>query len=190
MALSPTIPTSFVPRPSTPRRFRADFGSAFSFLAYTVLGAVFLLAVGVFLYGRILAVDKASKDKELAAAVAAIDSKAAKDFRRLYDRLNLSGSLLNGHVAFSGFLSLLEKVMPATVRLTSLHVVLDASGVEKGEAAAAAKCFTALAAASSAFAEDGRIKDAIFSSIKISRDNSVSFLLAATLDPSVITFSP
>ena len=58
------------------------------------------------------------------------------------------------------------------------------------EGTGVAKSFNALAAASAAFAADGRIKDAIFSNININRDSSVSFALAATLDPKIIAFSP
>ena len=82
--------------------------------------------------------------------------------------------------------------MPSTVRFTSLHLILDptGAGTAKVEGAGTAKSFNALAATSAAFATDGSIKDAIFSSIKVNKDNSVSFLLQAMLDPKGITFSP
>jgi Tfp pilus assembly protein PilN len=190
MALSPTIPTSFVPRPVAPQRFRADLSGAFGFFGYSVLGAVFVLAIGVFLYGRLLAATQASKDKDLAAAVASIDSNTAQGFIRLHDRLVLSESLLNSHVAFSGLFTVLGKILPTTVRFTSLHITLDTTGASRLEGSGTAKSFNALAAASTAFAADGNIKDAVFSSIKVSRDNSVTFLLSAKLDPKVITFAP
>ncbi len=190
MALSPTIPTSFVPRPGAPHRFRTDLAGAFGFLAYTVLGIVFLLALGVFIYGRILADEKASKDKDLSAAVAAIDPQTAESFIRLHDRLVSSKTLLNGHVAFSNVFSLLEKIMPTTVRFMSLHILVDGTGTSRLEGTGIAKSFNALAAASAAFAADGNIKDAIFSSIKVNKDGSVSFMLAAALDPKIVTFSP
>jgi hypothetical protein len=190
MALTPTIPTSFVPRPADPQRFRTDLTGAFGFFAYGVLAIVFVLALGVFLYGRILAAQQVSKDKDLAAAVTAIDSNTAEGFIRLHDRLALSQSLLDGHIAFSGFFSVLDTIMPTTVRFTSLHLTVDATGALRAGGSGIAKSFNALAAASSAFATDGRIKDAIFSSLKVNKDNSVTFLLAATLDPKIATFTP
>ncbi len=190
MALSPTIPTSFVPRPGAPHRFRTDFIGAFSFLAYTVLGIVFLIALGVFIYGRVLAAEKASKDRDLSAAVAAIDPNTAESFVRLHDRLVSSKALLDNHIAFSNVFSLLEKILPTTVRFTSLHMFVDSTGAARIEGTGTAKSFNALAAASAAFATDGNIKDAIFSSIKVNKDASVSFLLAAGLDPKIVTFSP
>ena len=191
MALPPTIPTSFVPHQNAvPRRFSSGFTSAFGFFSYAVLGIVFLLALGILFYGRILAADKSSTDKELLAAEKAIDAKTIENFVRLRNRLTSSETLLGGHVAFSTFFSSLEKILPATVRFTTLRLSLDAAGASKMEGTGVAKSFNALAAASAAFAADGRIKDAIFSNININRDSSVSFALAATLDPKIIAFSP
>lgn len=189
MALPPTIPTSFVPH-SASQKFRPDFTGAFGFFAYAVLGIAFLLALGVFFYGRILSADKVSKDKELLAAEAGIDSKSVGNFVRLRDRLTSSDALLKGHVAFSGFFSSLEKIIPTTVHFTTLHLTFNTAGVSKVSGAGVAKSFNALAAASTAFATDGRIKDAIFSDIIINKDSSVSFSLAATLDRDIIVFSP
>ncbi|MFM2330877.1 MAG: hypothetical protein RLZZ26_384 [Candidatus Parcubacteria bacterium] len=148
------------------------------------------MALGVFGYGRVLVSEQASKDKELAAAVSKIDSNTAEGFIRLNDRLALSQSLMNNHVAFSGLFNLLDAIMPNTVRFTALHAIVDSAGVARIDGAGTAKSFNALAATSAAFANDGNIKDAIFSSIKVNRDNSVTFLLAAKLDPKLITFTP
>jgi hypothetical protein len=179
MALPPTIPTSFVPRPDAPHRFRTDLTGAFGFFAYAILGIVFLLAIGIFIYGRILTNEQN-----------AIDTKTAESFLRLRDRLLSANTLLNDHVAFSAFFSTMEKIIPSTVRFTSLHLLLDVNGATRLEAAGLAKSFNALASASTAFATDGRIKDAIFSGIKVNHDNSVNFMLAATLDPELTTYTP
>jgi len=192
MALPPTIPTSFVPHSTaTPRRFQTDLTGAFGFFAYAVLGAVVVLALGVFFYGRILAADNAAKSKALQNKVAAIDPKTVENFVRLRDRLTSSEALLGGHVAFTGFFSSLEKILPTSVRFSTFELSLDALGAAASvEGTGVAKSFNALAAASAAFAEDGRIKDAIFSNIVVNKDSSVIFTLAATLDPGIIVFSP
>lgn len=191
MALPPTIPTSFVPHAtSTPaRRFRTDLVGAFGFFAYAILGIAFVLALGVFFYGRLLASNKAAKDAELAAAQANIDPATVENFVRLRNRLTSSSSLLAKHASFSGFFSSLEKLLPASVRFTSLHLSQSEAGMPKMEGVGIAKSFNALAAASNAFATDGRIKDAIFSNISVNRDGSVSFVLSAMLDPKIIAFS-
>lgn len=192
MDIPPTIPTSFVPQSASAaaRRFRSDFTGAFGFFAYGVLGVVFVLAVGVFFYGRILAATQAGKDAALTKAEAAIDPATVKGFVQLRNRLNSSATLLANHVAFSGFFTLLETLLPSTVRFTSLHLSVTEKKITNLEGSGTAKSFNALAAASVAFATDGRIKDAIFSNIVVNKDNSVSFSFSATLDPALVAFSP
>lgn len=191
MALPPTIPTSFVPHPgSAPRRFSPDFSGAFGFAAYAALAVTLMLALGVFLYGRILASKKASEDAKINAAVAAIDVKTVESFVRLRDRLASGKTLLDGHAAFTRLFSSLEKILPSSVRLTALHLTMDEDGTAKMESSGVAKSFNALAAASEALAADGNIKDAIFSNIQVNKDRSVSFSLSALLARESITYSP
>ncbi|HUY05364.1 MAG TPA: hypothetical protein VMV62_01450 [Candidatus Paceibacterota bacterium] len=192
MALLPTIPTSFVPHLASAERrpVRADFGGVFSIIAYVIFAAVFVLALGVFFYGRILSSNKDAKDAALAQAEAAIDPATVESFVQLRDRLASSQTLLADHTAFSGFFSALETLLPSTVRFTSLHISLDATGAAKVEGAGLAKSFNALSAASNSFAADGRIKDVIFSKITVNRDSSVSFGFSASLDPKLIAFTP
>lgn len=192
MALPPTIPTSFVPHAASASalRPRSGFVGAFGLLSYAVLGIVFVMALAVFLYGRILAASLSSKDSALAAAQANIDPATIENFVRLRDRLASSGVLLERHASFSNFFSTLEKLLPASVRFTSLHVSASDKGAPKIEGTGIAGSFNALAATSNAFATDGRIKDAIFSNISVNRDGSVSFTLSATLDPKLVAFTP
>lgn len=192
MALPPTIPTSFIPHAASApaHKFRGDLTGAFGFFAYGVLVLVFVLALGIFFYGRILDSSKTSKDVELASAQAAIDSVTVDNFVRLRNRLSSSKTLLDGHAAFSGFFSALEKILPASTRFTTIHLSRSDGGPSKIEGAGMARSFNALAAASNAFATDGRIKDAIFSNISVNKDSTVSFSLSATLDPKLIIFEP
>jgi len=192
MALPPTIPTSFVPHSSGTgvQKFRSDFVGAFAVFSYIILGIVFVIALGVFLYGRVLANELSAKDAALAKATASIDPSTVEGFVRLRDRLNQSETLLNKHVAFSNFFALLQTLLPTSVRFSTLHLSITPSGVSKVEGTGIARNFNALAAVSTAFASDGRIKDAIFSKISINKDNTVSFGLSAALDPKLVAFSP
>lgn len=195
MDIPPNIPTSFVPQSTvvTARRSRVDLTGIFGFFAYGILGIVFILAIGVFFYGRILSSTQASKEEQLAKARANIDPTTVAGFVQLRNRLNSGAMLLGNHIAVSNFFSVIGTVMPSTIRFTSLRltrgdtkdpkkVKLDGTGT--------AKNFNALAAASTAFAKDGRVKEAIFSNIGINRDGPVTFSFTATLDPSLVTFSP
>lgn len=188
----PTVPTSFAPRPTTPvspRHARADFSGVFNYFSYFILGGVFFLSIGVFFYGRILLADQASKDATLAKAESALDPATVESFVRLSDRLTAGQTLLGSHIAFSGFFTSLGKILPSDVQFTSLHISFDPSGVARVDGAGIAKSFNTLAAASTAFATDGRIKDVIFSGIRVNKDNSVSFSLSASLDPKIVTYS-
>ena len=190
MALPPSIPTSFVPHPSSAAvRRRSDLTGAFAFFGYGVLALVVGLAIAVFIYNSILSATQAKKDAELAQAVAAIDPSTVSGFVHLRDRLSSGKNLLGKHVALSNFYRTFVTLMPQNTRLSALHITSAETGVITLEATGAAKSFNALAASSKSFAADGRIKDAIFSSIKV-QDNAVTFTLSATIDPSLTVFDP
>jgi len=190
MALPPTIPTSFVPHPAAAAvRRRTDLSGAFAFFGYGVLGIVVLIAIGVFVYASILSSDKESKDAALDKAVAQIDPTTVESFVHLRDRLSAGEKMLDRHPAFTHFFAAIGGIVPATVRFSSLHLSVEDSGAVRAEVVGVAKSFNALAAASDALSKDGRIKDAIFSGIKVS-GNAVSFTLSATIDPSLVAFTP
>lgn len=194
MALPPTVPSSFVPYSGTnTRRYRrADFGGAFAFLAYGVFFLMVAAAVGVFIYGRILATQKKADDVALAKAEGQLDPKTVNDFVRLQDRLKLGGSLLDKHVALSNFFTTLNATIPKTVRLKSLSLSADVKQdggyalTSTGDAAS----LNALAQFSNDLGSGKKIKNVIVSNIKVNqKDNSVSFSLSADLDPSLVAFS-
>lgn len=191
--LPPSLPTSFVPRPagSPPRHVNTDFTGFFGVVIYIVCGVIMALAAGVFAYERFLLSAQANKREQVTKANSSIDLKTVEGFIRLNDRLNSGQGLLEKHVALSNFFLVLESVIPSAVRFSTLEIAVN----EKGDgatihAAGVAKSLNALAAASSFFADDGRIKDAIFSKIVVNaEDDSISFLLAATIDKKLLAFS-
>ncbi len=190
MALPPSIPTSFVPHPSSAAvRRKSDLTGAFAFFGYGALALVIGLAIAAFIYSSILSAKQASRDAELAKAVAAIDPATVANFVHLRDRLSSGQNLLEKHVALSNFNRVFGTLMPVETRLSALHIVVtDAGGIEV-DATGVAKSFNALAASSKSFATDGRINDVIFSGIKV-QDNLVSFTLSATVDPALTAFDP
>ena len=192
MALPPTIPTSFVPRSAsaTAHRFRTDIIGTFGYIAYVMLGIIFVLALGVFFYDRILASTLVARNAALMKAQKAIDLATVESFVQLRNRLNSGTTLLANHVALSGFFRLLTTLLPSTVRFTSLHLSVDTTKKVSIEGFGTARNFNALASISTAFAADGHIKDAIFSSIVVNRDSTVSFALSASLDSKVVAFTP
>ncbi len=191
--LPPSIPTSFVPHPlgGAPRRPGSDLTGVFGAVIYIILGIVIALAAGVFFYGRILTSTETDKRAKLAQIEGAVDSTTIENFVRLHDRLASGQGLLSKHGAFSNFFADIEKIIPSTVRFSTLHVSLnEKGGGAKLEGTGVARNFNALAAVSSALAADGRIRDAIFSGISVNQmNNSVGFSLIATIDPKLIEFA-
>jgi hypothetical protein len=108
----------------------------------------------------------------------------------LSNRLKQSGTLLAKHIAFSNFFNSLQTILPTSVRFSTLHLSFDSYGIPRVDGSGVAKNFNALAAASTAFAADSRIKDAIFSKLSVNRDNTVSFGFSAVLDPKLTAFTP
>ncbi|MFA7302269.1 MAG: hypothetical protein WC030_00780 [Candidatus Paceibacterota bacterium] len=191
MALPPNIPTSFTPHavPAAARGFRLDFLGAFAFLAYLVLLVVITLAVGVFAYGQMLASTQASKEEELLKEEQSIDTATAENFVRLNNRLSSGKTLLANHVLFSNFFTLLESLLPATVRFSSLNIAATDSKKVTLEGTGVAKNFNALAVASESLAREGNIKNAIFSRLTVNKDNSVAFSLSADISRELISYA-
>jgi hypothetical protein len=191
--MPPSVPTSFVPHPASAATRKSSVGisGALGFLAYLIFVLVFVSAIGVFFYGQILSAQQSSEDAALKKVETNINPATIDSFVRLRDRIASSKALLANHIAFSNFFSLLDTIMPTTVRFTSLHLSINNDGTIGVEGSGIAKSFNSLAFASIAFSNDGRIKNAIFSNITVSpRDGSVSFDLSATLDHKTVAFSP
>jgi hypothetical protein len=188
MALPPTIPTSFVPRPSaSPRAVRGASGisGAFFFLSAAIFALALAGAAGVFLYGRYLTSTAASKDAQLKSAQAQIDQTTVANFIELQQQLTQGEELLGGHVALSQFLDALGLLTIANVRFSQLTATVNDDHTATVGLSGTAASFNALAAQSAALATDSRIKDAVFSGISITK-NGVGFTLSATLDPSLV----
>ncbi len=192
MDIPPTIPTSFVPRSASAivQRPRFEFTGGYALFAYVVLGIVFVLALGAFAYDRVLTGMQTAREAALVDANKKIDPVTVAGFIKLRDRLNSSTTLLSNHIALSGFFTVVEGLLPTSVRLSSLHLALDATKKVRLDGSGVARSFNALAALSASFAADGRIKEAIFSNLAINKDSSVSFTLSAALDPKMVAFTP
>jgi len=166
-----------------------DFVGAFGFLSYLIFAITIAVAIGLFFYGRTLVTQKEDMDSDLAQARKDIDPATADSFIRLNNRLTAGKTLLSNHIAMSNFFLALETTLPSTVHFSSLRVTHSDDKTIVISGSGTAKTFNALAAAAESFAEDGKIKNAIFSQMTISKDNSVTFSLSANLDPHLVVFS-
>lgn len=161
---------------------------AFGFFAYFIFAFAVLSGLAVFGYDRFLAAKFASTSAALRQAETSLNPETVRDFVRLRDRLVSGKSLLDAHTQFSNIFAALEEVLPKDVRFTTMRVATDQQGRPLFTAAGSARTFNALAAASDALARDRRIKSAIFSDIAVLADGSVSFAVAASVEPALVKF--
>ena len=148
-------------------------------------------AGAVFGYERYLEGVRDDKRAEVDAVRKSINASVVEDFIRTRDRFLSAKDLLDNHVAVSQFFTLLESLTLQSVRFDGLSFALAEDRSAKIEMDGVARTFNALAAESSAFASEKRIKRAIFSDITVDpTTRAVSFSLTADLEPELLTISP
>lgn len=184
MALSPGIPTSFVPRQPTQdsRRPRSGGHNLFLVIAMFVFGLALLAAAGTYAYDRYLSHALSVKAEELAVAQRQVDEDQVEEFVRLRDRLTYGRDLLDNHIALSQVFDVLEAQTLVSVRFASLDLTVADDHTAQIEIEGTARNFNALAAQSNAFASEKGIRRAIFSGIVVNANNTVNFRLTADLD--------
>jgi hypothetical protein len=189
VALSPGIPTSFVPRQSTPDQRRAQSGGHNLFLVISmfVFGLAILAAAGTYAYDRYLAHELQVKAEELAIAQRQVNEEQVEEFVRLRDRLTYGRDLLGNHIALSQVFDVLEAQTLASVRFTNLDLTVADDHTAQIEIEGTARNFNALAAQSNAFAAEKGIRRAIFSGIIVNPNKTVNFRLTADLDAKLVT---
>lgn len=192
MAPSPTtIPTSFVPQQPvrTTTNFRKSGGNPFLAVSILILVVALLACGAVFGYQHYLEGVRTAKQAQVQQAQASIDSAQLSTFIRARDRFSAAEGLLDGHVAVSNFLGLLESLTLTNVRFTSLSFTLADDRSAEIKMDGTARTFNSLAVESSAFAAEKRVKRAIFSGIKVNQNGTVAFSLDANLEPELLAFT-
>lgn len=188
MAVSPSIPTSFVPKQplDTPRRKQSGGSNLFLLVALIILGVSAATAGAVFGYQKYLESVVELKGAALAKAEAEINRETVEEYLRLERRFDSARALLAGHTGLSQFMRALEEVTLKNVRYDQLMLTVAEDRSAKVELAGSARNFNTLAAQSNAVAADKRFKRAIFSGIAIEQNTTVSFTLSADLSPELV----
>jgi len=187
VAISPGIPTSFVPKtPQAPKRGLASGHNLFLVVALFLGGLAVIASVGTYLYDQYLTHELERKAEALAVAQREVNEEQVEDFVRLRDRLTSGRELLQSHIALSQVFDVLEAETLTTVRFSSLKLTVADDHTAQLDIEGTARNFNALAAQSNAFAGEKGIRRAIFSGIVVNRDNTVSFRLTADLDSRLV----
>lgn len=190
MAISPSIPTSFVPRqqsPEQPKRQYSHANNIFTVVAFVILAIAVAASVATFLYDRYLVSSQETKRQQIAEAHASVDTNQVENYIRLSARLKNSKDLLDKHVTAGTFFNTLETITLQNVSFTTLNLTVASDRTAILGIDGLAKNFNALASLSNSFSTQKGIKQAIFSSIAFSKDPAgVSFHLSAILDKSMV----
>lgn len=192
MALSPGIPTSFVPKQQVqaPKRRMGGGTNLFLIGSLVILGIAILAAGAAFAYDRYLTYVDNAKSAELAKAQADVNQDTVQEFVRLRNRFSAGKDLLNSHVILSQFFTVLESATLQNVRYSSLRLQIAGDRSATLDITGIAKNFNTLAVQSNAMAADPRFKRAIFSGITLNKDNTVNFHMTADIDANVILIKP
>jgi hypothetical protein len=189
VALSPSIPTSFVPKaPETgsPRRFKRGGFNIFLAVASAALFVTIVLAIGTFLYSKLLTSESATKGQQVIAAQNSLNQDTLDQLLRLQSRLSASESIINQHVALTQFFTLLSSITVQDVNFTSVTITVNTDRSATLAMTGVAQDFNALANESNLFAAQKGIKNAVFSGFTLNKDNTVTFAIAGSLDPSLV----
>ncbi len=187
VALSPSIPTSFVPKQGGPTRRPSASNNVFLLISIVIFGLTIFSAGGVFLYANYLKGAEEARGNQLIEEQKKVSVNEVEQFLRLKNRLVVSQTLMQQHVVLSQFLNELEKITLSNVRFTSLTLQVAADRSAAITMVGQARTFNALAAQSKTFASEPYIKSAIFSNITPNAsDKTISFSINATLDPRII----
>ena len=192
MALSPLMPTSFVPKQAPAKRLNYgsnfDFGGAMALLGYGLFLITLVLALGTFGYEWYLSRQESAKRAEVLAAEQHIDHAAVERLLKLNYRLTESKRLLNNHVALSQLFTPIEAALPLTIHFVSFDVVENENHGGIINAKGVAVSLNALAVLATEINKGKGIKDLIFSDISVDKSGKINFALTAITDPSLTTF--
>lgn len=191
-----STPPSFIPHDtvqqttSFSRRTPAVGGLADILLVIAIIlcGASGAVAGGVFLYGQYLDRTAASKLTQLQRAQAALDPSTFEQFIRLDDRMNVAGTLLQGHLAPALFFDMLNQTTLTTVSFSSLDMDVNDSNQIQIKMAGVARGVNSIALQSELFGKNTFVSSPIFSGISRQQDG-VHFSVSASLKPGSLAYA-
>ena len=188
MAISPSIPTSFVPKQALDVSRKKQGGdNLFLLISLVVLAVSVITAGAVFGYEKYLESAVDLKTAALEDARASINEDQVEEYIRLKQRFESGAMLLDSHITTSRFFTMLEDVTLQNVQFDKLTLEVADDRTGRVTLAGTARNFNTLAAQSNTLAEEKRFRRAIFSGITLNPNNSVGFTLTAELQKEVMT---
>ena len=187
MAISPSIPTSFVPKQALDVSRKKQGGdNIFLLIALVILGVSVVTAGAVFGYEKYLQSAVTLKNAALEDARLTINEERVEEYLRLKERFDSGKNMIQNHTNTSRFFTLLEDATLQNVRFEDLTLDVAEDRTARIELSGVARNFNTLAAQSNAIAAEKRFKRSIFSGISLNQNGTGGVTLTAELEPSVV----
>jgi hypothetical protein len=189
--MPPQAPTSFIPKKplDTGRQYNEPGGlGLLFFIALFVFVASLVGAGGVFAAKNFLAGSIADKSEQLAKAEGAFDLATVQDLIRMDARINNANTLLQNHVAPSALFAFLSQQTLVNVQFTSFDYTLTSGNSATVIMTGQGSSFSTVALQSDQFGASKLLKDVVFSNIKVGSSGTVTFNVAAAVDPALINY--
>jgi len=195
MNMAEEFNTSFIPKKTTevgPRKRKASM-SIFTLGGFIVFLIVAIASGGIFVYQRILERSIVSKRETLTRVQEAFEPSLIRELVRLDDRIKVSSTLLDEHIAPSSLLEMLERITLGTVRFNSFAFSVPENDIEdsiKLTMNGSATGFSAVALQSDEFGNNSYLSDVLFSNLVVTRTGEVTFTATAVVDPELFQYEP
>jgi len=183
--------TSFIPKkPTTPvaQRRRGTVINIFFLIALIIFLSTVSVAVGVFLYQKVVTQNLEKKSNQLAEAREAFEPALIEDLATMDNRIQAAQEVLNSHLALSAFFEFLEQSTLKSVQFDDFtYTAMPSGGISIGMRGRG-QSFSSVALQSDIFGKDPFIRNPLFSNLDIDEQGNVIFDFAAALDPALISY--
>jgi hypothetical protein len=182
--------TSFIPKRvvETPTKGEVSGAGITFVVGLGVLIVSLLLAGGVFGYGQYLKGSIENKKNQLQLQKDAFQPELIRAMARLSDKMKIGQQLLKDHIAASEIFALLQQDTLQTVRFSSFAFSHTQDGSVKISLQGQGLSFTSVALQADAFSQERFLKDTLFSGFALDPVGNISFSVAATVDPAVVSY--
>jgi len=183
--------TSFIPKkPTTPvaQRRRGTVINVFFLIALIIFLGTVSVAVGVFLYQKVVTQNLEEKGNQLVEARAAFEPALIEDLATMDNRIQAAQEVLHGHLALSAFFELLEQSTLKSVQFDNFTYTATPDGRISIGMKGRGQSFSSVALQSDIFGKDPFIQNPLFSNLDIDEQGHVIFDFAAALDPILVSY--
>ncbi|MFC1720702.1 hypothetical protein ACFLY0_00690 [Patescibacteria group bacterium] len=182
---------SFVPKKPITAQRKVKKASGGLFFGISLI--IFILAAGsagsVYFYELYLEKKVENMRTSLERAKEAFEPSLILELKNLDARIKSAENILNNHIAFSEFFTLLEKDTLKTVRFNNFDYSVDGTGEINIRLSGEAKSYSSVALQSDIFGESKFIKNPIFSDLSLDDGGNVTFNVTADVDQELVLYS-